>query len=577
MPTAPPKSSAIVDFADSATPMRFSQFERVIQTHRLAEVCDCLDAVEAAVAEGFHAVGFVAYEAAPAFDAALQTHPPDPRLPLLWFGLLRTPQPLVETGATAPELNLSATLAAPEYGERFQRIQRHIRDGDTYQINFSFPLRGEMLGAPETLFHALRDPGRRGYHACIETQEWSIVSASPELFVSRQGCELLTRPMKGTRARGRTTAEDDTLACELRNSAKDRAENVMIVDLLRNDLGRLARPGAVSAGPLFEVERHPGVLQMTSTVRAETLEPPRLRTLFGALFPCGSVTGAPKVKTMGIIAGLEAGARGVYCGTVGWIRPNGNATFNVAIRSFTRFPDGGLVYPVGSGLVADSAADAEYAECLLKAERASRPLPDFELLETLLWRPEGGYWLLDRHLERLANSAEYWGYPLDLGDLRRQVLAVAPAEQSRVRLLLSALGTLSVEKVPMPEIGSIRSLRLLKGSVHSRDPLLFHKTTAREVYTQAFAQRGEADDCLLVNERDEITEATRANVAMKLDGEWLTPAVDCGLLAGTLRAEMLAAGELREAVIRVADLERAEGVRAFNSVRGVHDCEVVVF
>lgn len=566
---------AIIDFADSAKPVRFADFEQIIQTHVLADVLGCLDAVEAAVADGFHAVGFVAYEAAPAFDSALRTLPPNPRLPLLWFGLSRTPHALENAAPATPELSLAPSLNSDQYARRFQRIQQHIRDGDTYQINFSFPLNGTLSGSPESLLKALRDPGRRGYHACIETPDWAIVSASPELFVSRRGCQLLTRPMKGTRARGRLTAEDEALACELRNSAKDRAENVMIVDLLRNDLGRLARPGAVEAEPLFAVEQHPGVLQMTSTVRAETPEPVDLRTLFTALFPCGSVTGAPKVNTMSIIAELEDGPRGVYCGTVGWIRPGGDATFNVAIRTFATFADGSLAYPVGSGLVADSAAEAEYAECLLKAERASNPLTPFDLLETLIWRPDGGYWLLDRHLARLAESARYWSFPIDISDVRNRLLEAVPGEQSRVRVLVSAYGKVKIECSALPEVGVIRSLRLLPNSVWSGNPLLFHKTTARGVYDRAFVLRDGADDCLLANERGEITEATRANVAVKVAGEWLTPSLDCGLLPGTFRAELLGAGQLREAVITIDDLARAEGVRAFNSVRGVHEVHLL--
>jgi para-aminobenzoate synthetase / 4-amino-4-deoxychorismate lyase len=561
-------NSATIDFADSATALRFPRFERVIQTHLLDEVLDCLDQVEAASAAGYHAVGFVAYEAAPAFDPAMQTHPADPRIPLLWFGLLRTPQPLADGPETRPDLRLTPSLDAADYQTRFRRIEQHIRDGDTYQINFSFPLNGTLKSAPNELFQAMRDPGRRGYHACIETPDWAIISASPELFVSRRGCQLLARPMKGTRARGRTRSEDSDLAGELRNSPKDRAENVMIVDLLRNDLGRLARPGGVAADALFSVERHPGVLQMTSSVHAETPRPCTLRELFAALFPCGSVTGAPKVKTMSIIAELESGPRAAYCGTIGWIRPGGDATFNVAIRTFTQFPDNSLRYPVGSGLVADSAAESEYAECLLKAERASSPLPSFDLLETLLWRPGQGYWLLDRHLARLADSADYWGYPLDNCELRKQLTAATPGSQSRVRLLLSARGEVRIECTPLPDIAPLRSLRLLPDSVFSNDPLLFHKTTARDTYQMAFAQRQGADDTLLANERGEVTEATRANIAVRLDGQWLTPALTCGLLPGTLRAEMLAAGEIREAIITLDDMQRSEGIRAFNSVRG---------
>ena len=562
-------SSATIDFADSASPLRFTQFERLIETRDLAAIPECLAALEAALADGFYAVGFIAYEAAAAFDPALVTRPPDSRLPLLWFGLLRTPHALEAWPSPAEEclMGMGTMLSEADYQQRFERIRQHIRDGDTYQINFTFPLRGELLSSPSSIFDGLRDPARRGYHACIETPDWAIVSASPELFVRRQGTVLTTRPMKGTRPRGRTNEEDEALACELRNSAKDRAENVMIVDLLRNDLGRIALPGSVRPRALFEVERHPGVLQMTSTVEAEIAPQTRLFDILEALFPCGSVTGAPKVQTMRIIAEMEDAPRGVYCGSIGYLKPNGDFTFNVAIRTFSDFAEG-LVYPVGSGLVADSTAASEYAECLLKAERASRPLPPFDLLETLLWRPGDGYWLLDRHLERIANSARYWGYPCDVTELRTALADATPGEQSRVRLLLGRDGTVKVEVLPVPEIQPIGSLRVAPQCVNSGNPLLFHKTTARWIYDQAFAHRGNADDALLVNERGEVTEATRANIAALIDGEWLTPALDCGLLAGTLRAELLATGQLRESVITVEQLRTAQEIVALNSVRG---------
>ncbi len=550
---------------------RWSAFREIVTCDRVEDVPACLARLDAALAAGSEAVGFLAYEAAPGIDPALRTQPPWPGWPLLWFGLDGRREPPPEPPAAGaytfgewqPDLDRTAYEAA------FQRIRQHLVDGDTYQVNLTFPLRATFQGDPARLYAALRRAQNAAYTAWLHTDEWDLLSASPELFFAWHADRLVTRPMKGTRRRGLTTAADRAIADELRQCPKDRAENVMIVDLLRNDMGRLADIGSVHPVTLFSVEKYPTVWQMTSTIEARVPAHTPFSRLLKGLFPCGSVTGAPKVKTMEIIAGLEPTPRGVYCGAIGYAR-QGQAAFNVAIRTL-QLRHGHARYHVGSGLVIDSDPGAEYTECLDKARvLASAGWPPFDLLETLRWEPGNGFWLLERHLARLADSAAYFDRPCDLAAIRRQLADPPWDTPQRVRLLLAADGQLTIQPFPLTEQHLPRRLRLAPQPVDSSDPFLYHKTTHRRVYETAAACRGDADDVLLWNERGELTEATIANVAVQFDDDtrWLTPPVTSGLLAGTLRAELLDSGDLLEAVIHRDDLDRPHRLQLLNSVRG---------
>ncbi|HEU0055260.1 MAG TPA: aminodeoxychorismate synthase component I, partial [Longimicrobium sp.] len=398
----------------------FRRPRRVVEAWATADVLPALREVEAAVADGLHAAGFVAYEAAPGLDPALATHPPDPRLPLLRFVLceerVETEPPSGDGDGDADAFRLGAfspALAEDDYAAAVERIRALIAAGDTYQVNFTFPLRAAFEGDAAALYRRLRLAQRADFHAFLRFGDTSIVSASPELFFRQVGGELELRPMKGTRPRGRWPEEDARLAAELLSSEKERAENLMIVDLLRNDAGRVAEFGSVRVDRLFEVERYETVHQLTSTIRARVREGVGLADLFGALFPCGSVTGAPKVRTSEIIAELERGPRGVYTGAVGFASP-GEAVFSVAIRTLVVDHAAGTAeLGVGSGVTFDSAAAAEYRECLAKSAFATHAPHDFRLLETLLWEPGEGYFLLDGHLERLSRSAAYFGFRCD--------------------------------------------------------------------------------------------------------------------------------------------------------------------
>ncbi len=562
--------------------LAFAKPLHILSTHRHDAIPDLLEQVEQTVRqEGLYAAGFLSYEAAAAFDPALSTHTADARLPLAWFAICQRPRvwptlPVPQPGAfTLGPWRVSES--AQTYQQHIARIKEHIARGDTYQVNYTFRLRAPFSGDPWHFFLALARAQPACYAGYLDAGPFAICSASPELFFTLQHHTLRSKPMKGTAARGRSWQEDEAQIAWLRNSPKNRAENVMIVDMIRNDMGRIAEVGSVQAPRLFEVERYPTLLQMTSTVTARTRA--SLPQIFAALFPCASITGAPKVRTMQIIRSLESSPRGVYTGSMGFVAPDDSpgelrAQFNVAIRTaVVRRQNGQAEYGVGSGIVWDSEAAEEYEECRVKTRVLTQKRPDFSLLESLRWQPDKGYWLLERHLQRLHHSAIYFGIPLVLDDIRRRLDDLASSlipQPHKVRLLISLQGEPSLQAEPLPSDSTPTPRRLgwARQSVDSSDPFLFHKTTHRQVYERALAARPDCDDVLLINERGEITESCRANIVLRLDDAWLTPPVTSGLLAGTLRGELLSHGVLREQVLTPAEVLRASEIWLINSVRG---------
>jgi para-aminobenzoate synthetase / 4-amino-4-deoxychorismate lyase len=377
--------------------------------------------------------------------------------------------------------------------------------------------------------------------------------------------------MKGTINRGRWSQEDIERSRQLAESPKDRAENVMIVDLLRNDLGKISVPGSVKVSKLFEVERYETLWQMTSTVESRLRNDVGLADVMAALFPCGSITGAPKIRTMEIIRELEPFQRGIYTGTIGFIRPGGDCVFNVAIRTVVLDSDtGAATFGVGGGITIDSTAEREYDECLLKSSFLTAPSPRFRLLESILL--EGGeFFLLSRHLERLKASARYFNFHFPeeqiLCQLQRAV-ATCSNERWKIRLLLSKAGEIEFEAIQLGSAGRIQPrVPLAAQPVESNDRFLFHKTTNRAIYDQALAGRPDCDEVILWNERGEVTESSVANVVVPVDGRLFTPPQQSGLLAGTFREELLADGTIRERVIRKEELQEASSFFLINSVR----------
>ncbi len=540
----------------------------------LHEVADAVDR------RGLYAAGFLSYEAGPAFDPAQRTHPPDD-FPLAWFGLyaapVEVPSPVAGAApaASPASVDWQPSLSTAAYDRALARVHDHIGAGDTYQVNVTLRLRADGLADPWGLFGRMVRAQGPGYAGWVSLPEWAIGCASPELFFQQDGDRIESRPMKGTAPRGLWSDDDRARARWLRRSSKNRAENVMIVDMVRNDLGRIAMPGSVHVPRLFDVERYPTVWQMTSTVAAATRAP--FPEIVAALFPAASITGAPKVRTMALIADLEDSPRRLYTGTLGYLAPGRQAQFNVAIRTvLTDRRNGRAEYGVGGGIVWDSKARAEADEWATKARVLRQDSPDFSLLETLLWTPEAGYALLERHLSRLAASAEYFGRPCPLPALRDRLAAAAAgwSTAQRVRLLLDASGAVTLEASTLQPLPRPYRLCLARRPVVSTDRFLYHKTTLRQTYQDALAGRHGFADVLLWNDRGELTESCLANLVVELDGEWVTPPLRCGLLPGTCRAELLAAGHLRERVVRVADLPRCTRVRLANSVRGLWDVEV---
>jgi para-aminobenzoate synthetase/4-amino-4-deoxychorismate lyase len=557
---------------------RFRNPVRIVRTDDQRAVVGTLDQVEQLVREtGLTAVGFLTYEAGGGFGLPVRE---STSLPLVWFGLFDD-----EREADLPGIlggyrldALTPTLDRAAFGRAYTQIKRHLAEGDTYQVNFTFKMRASFNGDPEALFAdlALAQQGRHA--AFVNIGSHAICSASPELFVERSRTHLEARPMKGTIRRGRTLAEDGRQQILLQTSPKQRAENVMIVDMIRNDLGRIARVGSVAVPELFQLERYPNVWQMTSLVTAESAAP--LAAVVGALHPSASVTGAPKLSTMRIIAALEAEPRGIYTGAIGYVSPEGSMRFNVAIR--TAVVDSRartLEFGIGSGIVWDSDVASEYDECLLKGSILGLSPPRFDLLETLRWDPCGKYFLADRHLSRMRDSAEYFGYPFDR---RKAEAALAQSvagtidDVQRVRLLLSSDGEFRTERRRHEPFTRPVSVRLAAAPVDDSDPFLFHKTTNRGVYEQRLAILPTGvDDVVLWNSRSEVTESTTANIVIKSGDVLRTPPVESGLLAGTFRADLLDRKEISEAVVSIDDLRRADRIWLINSVHEWREARLI--
>jgi para-aminobenzoate synthetase / 4-amino-4-deoxychorismate lyase len=570
------------DFLADGKPVLFETPSAVLIARTVAEVPAVMAAVDQALADGCYVAGWVAYEAAAAFDAALVTQSPGD-VPLVCLGVfheIHPAPPLDPSALPAPAPTWTPALTPEQHADGVARIRESIADGDTYQINYTFRLQSNFgtpgprdPGTLTSLYAALAHADRVPYAAFIETDEWSVLSLSPELFFRRDRDWLTTQPMKGTAPRGRWPEQDAARAERLRTSEKNRAENVMIVDLCRNDMSRVCEIGSVAATSMFEVVRYPTVWQMVSTVEGRVAPSMELRDIFGALFPAGSITGAPKSSSMRLIADLEHAPRGVYCGAIGYATPTGQATFNVAIRTMTvHRPSGQAEYGVGGGITWDSTAADEHAEALQKAA-CLEVRPPFSLFETMRFE-RGEYVRLDAHLRRLQQSAAYFGFRirdtegLGPGDVARaEARALRTDAPLRARLTLSAEGAVAVQFLPFDATPEAPTFTLATTPVEASNRWLFHKTTRREVYEHHKAAHPDVWDVLLWNERRELTEFTRGNVVVELDGRRVTPPRECGLLGGVFRQELLDTGTIAEAVVRVDDLSRATRIWFVNSLR----------
>ncbi len=560
-----------------------------------AEVHAALVRIDEAAAAGLRAAVMLAYEAAPAFDPAFSVHEPGD-FPLLWAAIytdeLAPPAP---AGGPYALGAWSRTVSQEEYGRAVTAIREYIRQGETYQVNYTMPFMMPFEGDSAAWYADVASRSGVGYPAYLDMGRYAVLCFSPELFFRRTGSMLSVRPMKGTMARGRWTEEDEVRRMALANCPKNRAENVMIVDLLRNDLGRIAEPGSVRPRRLHRIEQYPTVFQMTSGVHASLRENAGLPEIMAALFPCGSVTGAPKVRTMEIIRELETGPRLAYCGAIGLVGPGRDATFCVPIRTVVVDKEAGQArFCAGGGIVWDSAEEAEHEECLEKMRFLRESPPEFELLETMLYEQggeQGAWFLLESHLARLKSSAHYFGFRYDARAIRDGLAtAVSGCADGfhKVRLLVSGRGMVRAETAPLlmrdvgppamrqampPDAAACHAVRVALADdpelrVSSADPFLFHKTTNRSVYSRALAAWPDCDDVILVNERGEVTEACQANVIARIGGELVTPPRESGLLKGVFLQSLLGAGSVAEQSITLADLAAADGIWLVNSVRG---------
>jgi para-aminobenzoate synthetase/4-amino-4-deoxychorismate lyase len=589
---------------------------RVCEAYCADEIPKLFAEIENALAAGLCAAGFFSYECGSCFEPKAGQRASQQGQPLAWFGIyereyifdhrtgrfaageppdltrFRTAAPTAGSDAsTEPKIRAKFSLSKDEYAQRIAAIHEWIRSGDVYQLNFTAPVKIEAEGSAAGLYARLRRRQPAPYGAFLHWRPGRrTLSFSPELFfridddARRGGRRIVTRPMKGTAPRGRTIQEDRAIAKWLRNDLKNRSENVMIVDLVRNDLGRLAQTGSVRVNDLFAVERYPTLWQMTSTVSAELRPEVRLQEIFRALFPCGSVTGAPKVRAMQLIGKTEEAPRGVYTGAIGFFSPR-QTVFNVAIRTLELEGSRGTM-GTGGGIVIDSNAADEYRECLLKAEfltRSAARIPaGFSLLETMLWN--GGFPLLDLHLDRLADSAEYFDFPYDRAAvnsaLEEHARHFADTAPRKIRLLLDAECGIKIEDEALPASdGQPRAIRVrvARERTDPADAMLYHKTTHRPLYAKAFAEalRDGFDDALFLNLRGEVTEGAISNIFVEKNGRWFTPPVECGLLDGVYRRHLRATRpEIEERVLTLDDLRSADAIYLTNAVRGLRKAEI---
>lgn len=564
------------DFEDSAgIPRRmvFSNPVDVIRARTAAEVSPALASADRAVEAGLYAGGYIAYEAAAAFDDALLTREVNDT-DLLWFGLFRAPDTVIDP-VSASDFHIAEgdfDTSEAHYCDMVQTIRDAISQGETYQVNLTARFRSKFTGDPAVLYRRIASACGAKYCALLQTGTLSVASFSPEMFFRTTGNRIVVRPMKGTSRRGRTMAEDTQLADRLAISPKDQAENIMIVDLMRNDLGRISQPGTVNVTKLFSLEQYPTVWQMTSEVSATLKAPVKLASVLRALFPCGSVTGAPKVTAMRRIAALERSPRGVYCGAIGFAAPGGDAIFNVAIRTVVfNHADNTVTFGSGGGITWDSDPQAEYEEMRSKSLVLRVHAWRMSLLESILLA-NGQFLLLDQHINRLKRSASYFAIEPNWPEILQQLDDLAlqhPGGDWKVRVILDSDNRLAVEATPLVKFGRVPlHAALSTHAVDSTDFKLYHKTTDRRIYSEQSKRHPNCDEVLMQNERGELTEFLNGNLVIESAGRLFTPPVTCGLLPGVMREYLITIHEVQECVLYPHNLNSATRVWLINSVRG---------
>ena len=566
----------------NASWLKFCNPRYVYTSTDLSEVKRILQEIQTKVEkDGLYAAGYLSYEAAPAFDPAFIVHD-KPILPLLCFGVYEEVEELSTIADDRPSCNddLKWTLDTSKdcYEKKFLYIKQQIELGNTYQINYTLRNLADGITDPYSFF--LAKATHAPFAAFIESQEHTIISASPELFFSLDGEHLESRPMKGTSSRGKTYFEDITLRKELNGSEKNLAENIMITDMLRNDMGRISEPGSVFADAVCELEKYPTVWQMTSTVKSRTKA--NFIEILSALFPCASVTGAPKIASMKIISEIENTSRDIYTGAIGYIAPGRRAQFSVPIRTILVDNNSHkATYGTGGGIVWDSDSSSEFHECLTKSKMlTSRDDDNFELFETILWEPEKGLHLIDYHFSRLQESASYFGFDVDILFIKKELMSYqkeSAAASKVIKILVNKEGSLRIlqsDLLPSHTAANYK-ISFAKKPIDEENIFYYHKTTKREIYELAKAEHPDSDDILFWNDKGEITETKIANVIFNIDDEWVTPPQSSGLLGGTYRAMLLEKALLKERIIHKSEILNASEITLINSVRGKFTAQLI--
>ena len=566
----------VIDFRALGERYTFTQPIKELKTRDLSEVADLLVQVESYQEQGYYVVGYVSYEAAPAFEEKLAVH----KLPLLGEYLLYfTVHDRVETSPiplTYEEVDLPSKwreqTSAEDYEKAISQIHHHLRQGDTYQVNYTVQLKQDLSVNPFAIYNRMVVEQEAGYNAYVEHDEMAVISMSPELFFEQNDRELTTRPMKGTTQRGVTDQEDLAQATWLEQDPKNRSENMMIVDLLRNDMNRISEVGSEHVERLCQVEQYSTVWQMTSTIKSQLREDVDLVAVFRSLFPCGSITGAPKIATMEIIKDLESHPRGVYCGTIGLLLPNGRRIFNVAIRTI-QLHQGKAIYGVGGGITWDSTWESEYREVHQKAAVLYRKQARFQLITTgrisqksLLFE--------DQHLERLTKASRYFAYPFDPKKLRQKIEEECQAcdvnQDYRLRITLNKSGELELSRqILTPLSPSFCKAKLCLQEADLNQAFTYFKTTHRP-----HLSLGEQEK-IYHNKSGELLETSIGNLVLKINGKLYTPPISQGILPGIYRQHLLETGQVEEKVLTVPDLDQAETIYGCNAVRGLYELEVI--
>ena len=565
----------VIDFKELGVRQIFTDAIKELKTKDIKEVKPLLDELEAYQNEGYYAVGYVSYEAAPAFETKFQViDGPLMSEYLLYFTVHETvqtePIPLTYDPITLPK-SWQELTTAEEYKAAIEHIHHHIRQGDTYQVNYTVQLQQNLTADPFAIYNRLVVEQNAHYNAFIQHDDVSIISISPELFFKKDGDKLTTRPMKGTTNRGLTTETDLAQARWLAQDQKNRSENMMIVDLLRNDMNRISKIGSEDVKSLCQVEQYSTVWQMTSTIETQLLPNSSLSHVFQALFPCGSITGAPKIATMEIIKKVEKQPRGVYCGAIGILVPQGPSIFNVAIRTL-QLEGTKAIYGVGGGITWDSNWEAEYEETKQKAAVLYRQNPKFDLISTGRIH-QGKLLFLEEHIKRLQESSRYFDYPFNAEKAHNQATALCQSldldTDYRLKMSLKKDGELKFEHSQLTNLSDDFCQARLVEQRHPLDsPYTFFKTSYRPHLSI------ELHEQIYYNHEGQLLETSIGNIVLKIEDQLYTPPVHLGLLNGIYRQSLIAENKLKEKVLTVKDLKQAQAIYGCNAVRGLYELKV---